>query len=134
MRLPLALVLLALASPALAARAPRTPERLVWPAPPETARIEYVRELRGPKDIGASESALRRTLMALAGAKPSESVNLARPTDVFGDVDGRDTAEGELTPPERLDFERFAEKRRGPRTAAEIFEHPVDLGGDRDPA
>lgn len=89
MRLPLALVLLALASPALAARAPRTPERLVWPAPPETARIEYVRELRGPKDIGASESALRRTLMALAGAKPSESVNLARPTDVFGDVDGR---------------------------------------------
>lgn len=89
MRFLLALALVASALPAAAARADRTREKLVWPAPPETARIEYVRELRGPKDIGASESALRRSLMALAGAKPSESVNLARPTDVHCDTDGR---------------------------------------------
>ncbi len=89
MRLALIAFALLVAAPAHAARAPRESERLVWPAPPETARIEYVRELRGPRDIGASESALRRSLMALAGAKPSESVDLARPTDVYGDAEGR---------------------------------------------
>jgi DNA-binding beta-propeller fold protein YncE len=82
-------VLLLAAVPTFAARAPRPSERLVWPAPPETARIEYVRELRGPRDIGASESALKRSLMALAGAKPSESVDLSRPTDSYADADGR---------------------------------------------
>ncbi len=85
----LPVVLLLAAVPVQAARAPRVPERLVWPAPPETARIEYVREVRGPRDIGASESALKRSLMALAGAKPSESVNLSRPTDTYADADGR---------------------------------------------
>lgn len=82
-------VLLLAAVPALAARPPRVPERLVWPAPPESARIEYVREVRGPRDIGASESALKKSLMALAGAKPSESVNLSRPTDTYADGEGR---------------------------------------------
>jgi len=81
------------AGPVAAARRPSAPaaapERLVWPAPPETARIEYERELRGPRDIGASESALKRSLLALAGAKPSESVDLARPTDVYADSAGR---------------------------------------------
>lgn len=85
----LSFALLLVALPAFAARAPRASERLVWPAPPETARIEYVRELRGPRDIGASESALKKSLMALAGAKPSESVNLSRPTDTYADGDGR---------------------------------------------
>ncbi len=85
--LPFALLLAAV--PAQAGRSPRAPERLLWPAPPETARIEYVREVRGPRDIGASESGLKKSLMALAGAKPSESVNLSRPTDTYADADGR---------------------------------------------
>lgn len=82
-------LLLVSASLVHAARAPRAEEPLRWPAPPEVARIEYVREIRGPRDIGASESALRRSLRALAGARTSDDVMLTRPTDVFADTDGR---------------------------------------------
>ena len=130
MRLWLSLAFLLAAAPAGAGRAPRPRERLVWPAPPETARIEYVRELRGPKDIGASESALRRSLMAIAGAKPSESVNLARPTDVYCDAYGRMyVSDGSAGRVYIFDLAKHTVKPWVGKGAARIG-RPMGIGGD----
>jgi DNA-binding beta-propeller fold protein YncE len=120
------------AAPAQAARGARAAaaEPLRWPAPPETARIEYVRELRGPRDVGASESALRKTLMALAGAKRSESVNLSRPTDVYADADGKlyvsDAAAGRVYV---FDTERHTVTPWVGKGAGRLG-RPMGLGGD----
>jgi DNA-binding beta-propeller fold protein YncE len=87
--LRLALVGASLCTASALARPARPAEVLRWPAAPDTARIEYVGEIRGPRDIGASESAVRRSLRALAGGRPGEEVALSRPADVFADADGR---------------------------------------------
>ncbi len=126
----LGLLLELFAAPAHAARSSRAPEPLRWPAPPETARIEYLRELRGPRDIGASESALKKALMALAGAKRSESVNLSRPTDVYADTDGRlyvsDAAAGRVYV---FDTERHTVTPWVGKGAGRLG-RPMGLGGD----
>lgn len=85
----LAVVGAALCATVALARPAHPVEVLRWPAAPETARIEYVRGIRGPRDIGASESALRRSLRAIAGGQPGDEVVLSRPADVFADADGR---------------------------------------------
>jgi hypothetical protein len=45
------------------------PERLVWPLPPDTARVEFVRAIKYPRDLtGRAEGALRRLATGGEGA------------------------------------------------------------------
>lgn len=54
-------------------------EPLVWPKPPEPARIRYECALSGPKDMGIAKSLLRRLIDALSGGVDERFV---RPTGV----------------------------------------------------
>lgn len=60
--------------PAVGAAAP-----LVWPQPPEQARIRYECALSGPKDLGIAKSLFRRLIDALSGGVEEKFV---RPTGV----------------------------------------------------
>ncbi len=42
---------------------------IVWPSPPETARIRFLRDFGSPEDLGIRPSAFRRLMDAVAGAK-----------------------------------------------------------------
>ena len=57
---------------------------ILWPPPPQTARIGYVSSISGPSDIGMKRSWLRRTVDALLG-KGETAANLLRPYGVFAD-------------------------------------------------
>jgi len=48
------------------------PQRIVWPAPPEDARIEYVGSLRRPADLGIQHSGFRRLISRVFGAGSAE--------------------------------------------------------------
>jgi len=79
---------LGLVSPAVAGT--RSPDAsaalsLVWPPPPDSVRVRYLGELRGPKDLGRSGSWLTRAAQGLAGARSHEAAVLARPTDVYAE-------------------------------------------------
>jgi len=43
---------------------------LVWPAPPDRARIKYLASIATPSDVGARPSMLRRVIDAFTGAVP----------------------------------------------------------------
>ena len=60
---------LLLAVPALAGT---TTNRLVWPPPPAEARIEFVRTLAGPKDLGVRRSFWSKFVNVLTGIGDSE--------------------------------------------------------------
>ena len=80
--LPLALLLLALAG-GCAAPVEVKPEgraALVWPAAPEPARIEFVRTVSSPKDLGFTKSFFRRAFEFVFGEAPEQ---LMRPTAVL---------------------------------------------------
>ncbi len=49
------------------AQAPQAP--LVWPAPPEPARISYVQKIENPKDIGASKGIFSRLVELVVGGR-----------------------------------------------------------------
>jgi len=62
-----------------AAQSPGTPDALVWPRPPATAAVGYVRGVEVPADWGIKTSFLGRIIDAIAG-KPEE--RFVRPTGV----------------------------------------------------
>jgi sugar lactone lactonase YvrE len=47
---------------------------IVWPAPPEKARIRFVTAFEGPGDLGIRPSTVRRLFDAVAGAKDTSMV------------------------------------------------------------
>jgi len=74
------------AGPALRAPDPEA-ESLVWPQPPQTPRIQYVRSVSGPSDIGITKSWFRRTVDTLLGRDDAEEKILV-PYGVFADAGG----------------------------------------------
>ncbi len=63
------------------------PIRLVWPAPPEKTRIEFVRTISGQKDVNEDTTFTRTVVNFLAGIKPPPDV-LAEPMGVAVSDDG----------------------------------------------
>ncbi|MDQ7007244.1 MAG: 6-bladed beta-propeller [Acidobacteriota bacterium] len=61
-----------------------TPERIVWPPPPAPPRIEYLQEIRTPRDLGLGGSAMRRFLGWMLHGRQRHG--LARPLAVA--IDG----------------------------------------------
>ena len=43
------------------------PATLVWPSPPDEARVVYVKSISGPKDLGITKSFLRRAFEFVFG-------------------------------------------------------------------
>jgi hypothetical protein len=58
------------------------PAALVWPAPPEQARIRYVGAIASEADVGRKESWLSRIGRSLVGGRRSGVIRVARPFDV----------------------------------------------------
>jgi DNA-binding beta-propeller fold protein YncE len=89
-RMRVAVILLGAAVAALApgalaeVAAPPTP--IVWPPPPEPARIQYLGALQGAQDLKRGKSFLRRVVEMVAGAKPQP---IRQPYGVTEDADGR---------------------------------------------
>lgn len=63
-------------------------ERLVWPNPPQQARIEFLYSITGPADIGIKKSFLRKAWDWLIGAG-QESAFLIKPLGVAVDSEER---------------------------------------------
>lgn len=64
-----------------------TPEIVrVWPPPPQTARIKYVRNLSGPHDLGIKKSWFKQTMESIFGAEEVEE-RMVRPYGVFAGAD-----------------------------------------------
>lgn len=63
------------------------PRQLVWPSPPDPARIAYVRSIEGPTDLGIKRSALGKFANWLAGTRREEEV-LVKPFGIA--LDERD--------------------------------------------
>jgi DNA-binding beta-propeller fold protein YncE len=56
----------------------------VWPPPPQTARIQYIRSISGPSDIGMKKSWFKKTMETIFG-KDEATEMLLRPYGVFAD-------------------------------------------------
>ncbi len=56
----------------------------VWPPPPQTARIQYIRSISGPSDIGMKKSWFKKTMETIFG-KDETIEMLLRPYGVFAD-------------------------------------------------
>ena len=54
---------------------------LVWPLPPETARIQYLYSLSGPEDIGVKHSFAERVVSFITGTKAPQQ--MVRPHGVY---------------------------------------------------
>ncbi len=65
---------------------PPPPLNLVWPSPPDPARVRYVGSLSKPEDIEAAKSWLRRVWDVIAGR---EDIHIQRPYGVAADREGR---------------------------------------------
>jgi DNA-binding beta-propeller fold protein YncE len=57
---------------------------LVWPPPPQIARIQFVGTISGPSDIGMKKSWFKKTMDALVGKEEMGDL-LLRPYGVFAD-------------------------------------------------
>ncbi|MEW6570030.1 MAG: 6-bladed beta-propeller [Nitrospirota bacterium] len=55
---------------------------LVWPPPPQTPRIQYLRSIKSPSDIGLRKSLFRKTLEAISGKEEIEGI-LLRPYGIY---------------------------------------------------
>ena len=66
------LLLAACATNSLVEVEPETP--LVWPGPPETARIAYIKSFRQPEDLGITRNFLQRLADVLFGMPQVEMV------------------------------------------------------------
>src|SRR5918992_2556947 len=66
----------------------RVTAKVVWPAPPEAARVAYAGFVRSDLDLGRKESLFARLKQALAGTEKSV-IALQRPYDVYTDHEGR---------------------------------------------
>ncbi|NWF75157.1 MAG: 6-bladed beta-propeller [Nitrospirae bacterium] len=58
----------------------------VWPPPPQTARVQYIRSISGQSDIKKKKSWFIKTMDSILG-KGQTSGNLLRPYGVFADAD-----------------------------------------------
>jgi sugar lactone lactonase YvrE len=70
-----------------ARKPPEQPLRLVWPAPPEKTRIEFVRSISSQKDVNEDTSFTQTLVNFLAGIKPPPDV-LTEPMGVAVSDDG----------------------------------------------
>ena len=59
---------------------------LIWPSPPEPARISYVRSIEKPQDIGVTKGFFTKIVEFIAGAKTEEMI---KPYGVTVDSTGR---------------------------------------------
>jgi len=66
---------------------PPAPKPLVWPAPPESARIKYVRSIYSEKDLEGETSAADKLLNFLGGAKAPPN-SIVQPAGVAVSDDG----------------------------------------------
>ncbi|MGE3617899.1 MAG: 6-bladed beta-propeller, partial [Gemmatimonadales bacterium] len=57
--------------------------QLVWPAPPEPARLQFLGEFHSEKDLGRKEGLFSRLRRSLSGAGPEASIRVQRPFDVY---------------------------------------------------
>jgi DNA-binding beta-propeller fold protein YncE len=78
---------LAAAGISLTARPAPPPQELVWPQPPDRARVRFVTSIGSPRDIGATGSWLARAASALLGRRRQPSV--LRPRGLATDAAGR---------------------------------------------
>jgi len=62
---------------------------LVWPAPPETARVRYLGALTGEADLGRREGFFRRLARVITGGRRERTLHLERPFDVHAGAEGR---------------------------------------------
>ena len=83
----IALGLLSLMAGCAARKPPEQPLRLVWPAPPEKTRIEFVRSISSQKDVNEDTSFTQTLVNFLAGIKPPPDV-LTEPMGVAVSDDG----------------------------------------------
>ena len=71
------------------ARVPgRTLGEVVWPLPPETARITYIGQVASEKDVGRQSSFLDRLKRGLLGSQ-ERGLLAKRPFDTYVDEIGR---------------------------------------------
>ena len=54
---------------------------LVWPAPPDVARIEYLSSISKPDDLGIAPSFFKKVVRVLTGKKTSQ--HIVRPSGIF---------------------------------------------------
>ena len=83
----IALGLLSLMAGCAARKPPEQPLRLVWPAPPEKTRIEFVRSISSQKDVNEDTTFTQTVVNFLAGIKPPPDV-LTEPMGVAVSDDG----------------------------------------------
>ena len=57
---------------------------LVWPSPPQTPRIQYVRSIYSPSDIGVKKSWLKKAFDTIFGKEELSGI-LLRPYGIFAD-------------------------------------------------
>ncbi len=74
---------------------------LVWPAPPETPRIKFVKEISKPSDVGKGKAASNKLAEALLGVTSKDAKILVKPYGIHADSNGRvyvaDSATGRVT-------------------------------------
>jgi len=83
----IAVGLLSLMAGCAARKPPEQPLRLVWPAPPEKTRIEFVRSIYSQKDVNEDTTFTQTMVNFLAGIKPPPDV-LTEPMGVAVSDDG----------------------------------------------
>ena len=59
----------------------RESSSLVWPPPPDVARIEYVASIAEPDDLGIAPSLFKKVLRVLTGKEVSQ--HIVRPSGIF---------------------------------------------------
>lgn len=79
--------LLAIAGGCATAPPPAEPLRLVWPAPPLTTRIEFVRSIASDRDLGRDTTFEERLANFLAGERPTPN-RIAEPMGIAVSDDG----------------------------------------------
>ena len=86
-RIAVGVLLAALAGCAAARERPK-PIELMWPEPPLTPRIKFVRTLSSDRDLGRTATFSENLMEVLTGRKPSIG-HLAEPIDIAVSDDGR---------------------------------------------
>lgn len=112
----------------LGAQRPAT-DSVVWPPPPEAARIRYVGFLHSEMDVGRRLSFLARVRRAVVGTRPA-LIALRRPHDVYADSPSRfymtDAARGRLVV---FDADRREARILG-NGGPGLLRKPLGVGGD----
>jgi DNA-binding beta-propeller fold protein YncE len=107
----------------------RVTAKVVWPTPPEEARIAYAGFLRSEIELGRKESFFARLKQALAGTEKSV-VALQRPYDVYTDDANRMyVSDGSLNKVVVFDSKTKAARFLGTEGHGRLGK-PMGLGGD----